>query len=113
MPLSATKVLKRKKERLYVPLDFDKCLTIEALVELGAYVSAVPQNKLDRIKQQAPASSFENDDSPNFQIQLANGQSEKSLETIALKLKIGDRAFAENFVVIYKFALHETQQSVN
>ena len=100
MPLSATKVLKRKKERLYVPLNFDNCLTIEAFVDLGAYVIAVPQNKLDRIKQQAPASSFEHDDSPNFQIQLANGQSEKSFETIALKLNIGDRAFAEYFVVM-------------
>ena len=32
MPLSSTNVLKRKKEMLYVPLDFENGLTIDALV---------------------------------------------------------------------------------
>ena len=41
MPLSSTIVLKRKKEMLYVPLDFDNGLTIDALVDSGAYVSAI------------------------------------------------------------------------
>ena len=41
MPLSATIVLKRKKEMLYVPLDFEIGLTINALVDSGAYVSAI------------------------------------------------------------------------
>ena len=50
MPLSSTIVLKRKKEMLYGPLDFKNGLTIDALVDPGAYVSA----DLDRIKQQAP-----------------------------------------------------------
>ena len=31
--LTSTKVRKRKQEMLYVPLDFDKNLTIDALVE--------------------------------------------------------------------------------
>ena len=50
MPLSSTIVLKRKKEMLYVPLDFEKGLTIDALVDLGAYVIAIAQKELDRIK---------------------------------------------------------------
>ena len=37
MPLSSTIVLKRKKEMLYVPLDFENGLTIDALVDSGAY----------------------------------------------------------------------------
>ena len=36
MPLSSTIVLKRKKEMLYVPLDFENGLTIDALVDSGA-----------------------------------------------------------------------------
>ena len=40
MPLSSTIVLKRKKEMLYVPLDFENGLTIDALVDSKAYVSA-------------------------------------------------------------------------
>ena len=53
MPLSSTIVLKRKKERLYIPLDFENGLTIDALVDSGAYVCAIVQNELDRIKQQS------------------------------------------------------------
>ena len=41
MPLSSTIVLKRNKEMLYVPLDFKNGLTIDALADLGAYVSAI------------------------------------------------------------------------
>ena len=40
MALSSTIVLKRKKEMLYVPLDFENGSTIDALVDSGAYVSA-------------------------------------------------------------------------
>ena len=41
MPLSSTLVLKRTKEMLFVPLDFENGLTIDALVDSGAYVSAI------------------------------------------------------------------------
>ena len=74
MPLSSTIVLKRKKDTLYVPLDFGTELTIDVLVESRTYVSGIAQTALDRIKQQAPASNFKIDDPPNFQNQVANGQ---------------------------------------
>ena len=74
MPLSSTIVLKRKKEMLYVPLDFENGLTIDALVDSGAYVSAIAQKELDRIKQQSPPNILKIDDPPNFQNQVANGQ---------------------------------------
>ena len=73
MPLSSTIVLKRKKKMLYVPLDFENGLSIDALVDSGAYVSAIAQTELDRIKQQAPSNLLKMDDPPNFQIQVANG----------------------------------------
>ena len=66
MPLSSTIVLKRKKEMLYVPLDSENGLTIDALVDSGAYVSAIYQNELDRIKQQSPSNILKTDDPPNF-----------------------------------------------
>ena len=100
MPLSSTIVLKRKKKRLYVPLDFENGLTIDALVDLGAYVSAIAQKELDRIQQQAPSNILKIDDPPNFQIQLANGQLEKPTATTTLKFDIGDYIFAEHFVVM-------------
>ena len=99
-PLSSTIALKRKKEMLYVPLDFENGLTIDALVDSVAYVSAIAQTELDRIKQQAPANIFKIDDPPNFEIQVANGQLEKPIATATLKFDIGDNTFAEHFVVM-------------
>ena len=100
MPLSSTIVLKRKKEMLYVPLDFENGLTIDALVDSGAYVSAIAQKELDGIKQQSPSNILKIDDPPNFQIQVTNGQLEKPTATTTLKFDIGDHIFAEHFVVM-------------
>ena len=99
-PLSSTFALKRKNEMLYVLLVFESGLTIDALVYSEAYVSAIAQTELDRMKQQAPANIFKNDDPPNFQIQVANGQLEKPIATATLKFDFGDNTFAEHFVVM-------------
>ena len=100
MPLSTTIVLKRKKKMLYVPLDFENGLTLDALVDSGAYESAIAQKELDRIKEQSPSNILKIDDPPNFQIQVANGQLEKPTATATLKFDIGDHFFAENFVMM-------------
>ena len=100
MPLSSTIVLKRKKEMLYVHLGFKNGLTIDALVDSGAYASAIAQKELDRIQQQSPSNILKIDDSPNFQSQVANGQLEKPTATATLKFDIGDHIFAEHFVVM-------------
>ena len=101
MPLSSTIILKRKKEMLYVPLDSENGLTIDALVDSGASVSATAQKELDRIKQESPSNILKVDDPPNFQIQ-ANGQLEEPIATATLKFDIGDHSFAEHFVVMEK-----------
>ena len=93
MPLSSTIVLKRTKEMLYVLLDFENGLTIQALVDSRAYVSVIAQKELDIIKQQAPANIFKNDDPPNFQIQVAKRQLEKPTATATLKSDIGDHTW--------------------
>ena len=99
MPLSSTNVLKRKKEMLYVPLSFEDGSTIDALVESVAYVT-MPQKELDVIKQQAPSNILKLDDTPNFQIQVANGQLEKPIATATLEFDFQDHIFAEHFVVL-------------
>ena len=85
---------------LYVLLVFENGLTMNALVDSRAYVSAIAHTELDRIKQQAPANIFKIDDPPNFQIQVANGQLEKPISTATLKFDNGDHIFAEHFVVM-------------
>ena len=100
MPLSYTIILKRKKETLYIAVDFENGLTIDSPVDLGAYVSAIAQKELDRIKQQAPSIILKIIDPPYFQIQVANGQLEKPMATTTLEFDVGDHIFAEHFVVM-------------
>ena len=87
---------------LYMLLDFENILTVDALVDSGAFVSAITQDDLDRIKQKAPNNIFKIDGPPNFQIQVANRQLEKPLSTATLNFEIGGNSFAEHFVVMKK-----------
>ena len=100
MPLSSTFFIKRKKEMLFVPLNFENDLTVDALVDSGAYVSAIAQKEWGIIKEQAPSNILKIDDIPNFQIQVASGQLEKPIATATLKFDTGDHIFAEHFVVM-------------
>ena len=102
LPLTSTVVLKGKQEMLYVPLDFEKNLTVDAVFDSGAFVSSIAQDDLDSIKQKAPNNILEVNDPPNFQIQVANGQLEKPLSTATLKFEIGNNFFVEHFVVLKK-----------
>ena len=79
---------------LYVPQDFKKGLTIDALVDSGAYVSAIAQKELYRNKPQAPTSILKIDELPNFQVQVANDQLEKPIATASLKFDVGYHIFA-------------------
>ena len=102
LPLTSTIVLKRKQEMLHVPVDFQNNVTVDVLVDLGAFVSSIAQNDSDTIKEEAPKIILKIDDPPNFQIKVANGQLEKPLSTATLKIEIGDNSFAEHFVVMKK-----------
>ena len=102
LALTSTVVLKRKQEMLYVPLDFENNHTVDALVDSGAFVSAIAQDDLETIKQKAPNNILKIDEPPNFQIQGANGQLEKPVSTATLKFEIGENSFAEHFVVMMK-----------
>ena len=73
LPLTSTVILKRKQKMLYVPLDFENNLTVDALVDSRALVSAISQDDLETIKQKAPNNILKIDDPPNSQIQVANG----------------------------------------
>ena len=100
IPLTSTVVLKRKKEMLYVPLDFEKSPTIDALLDSRASVSAIAQIEWDIIEQQAPTNFFEIDNLPNFQIQVANGRLEKPLATVTPEFDIGDIISAEHSIIL-------------
>ena len=100
---------------LNVPLHFENGFAIDALVDSGAYVSAIVQKELDRIKQQAPSNMLKIDEPPNFQTQVGNGQLEKPIATATLwhcrshlcRTLCCDE---ESDRTHYRVALHETQQ---
>ena len=102
LPLTSIVVLKRKQEMLYVPMEFENNLTVDAFVESGAFVSAIAQDDLDTIKDKAPNNILKIDDPPSFQIQVANGQLEKPFSTTTLKFETGDNSSAELSVVMKK-----------
>ena len=54
--MSSTIIFKRKRQMLYVPLDFENDLTIDDLVDSGASVSAIAECGIEGIKQ-PPAST--------------------------------------------------------
>ena len=83
-----------------MPLDFEIILKVDALVDSGAFVSAIAHNDLDIKKQKAPNNVLKTNHPPIFQIQVANGQLEKPLATATLKFEIGDNISAEHFVVM-------------
>ena len=85
---------------LYVRLDFENGSTIDARVDLGAYVSAIAQKELDIIKQQAPPTIIKIDEPSIFQIQVAIGQIGQPIATATLKFDNGDHIFAKHFVVM-------------
>ena len=79
LPLTSTLVLKREQEMLDVPLVFESNPTIDALVDSGAFVSAIAQDDLDTIKQKALNNILKIDDPPNFQTQVANRKVRKTI----------------------------------
>ena len=66
LPLTSTVVLKRKQEILYVPLDFENNLTVDALIDSRAYLSATAQNDWDTREQKVPKNILKFDDPLNF-----------------------------------------------
>ena len=87
---------------LHAHLDFEKNLTVDALVDSGAFASAIAQNDWDTIKQEAPNKILKIDVPSNYQIQVANAHLEKPFPTTTLKFEIGGNTFTEHFVVIKK-----------
>ena len=64
-------------------MPFENGLTIEDLVDSGAYLSEIAKKELDRIKL-APANILKLGDPRNYQIEVANGLIEKPLATATL-----------------------------
>ena len=87
---------------LYMPLDFENNLTVDALVDSRANVSAIAHKDSDTMKEKAPYNILKIKDPPNSLITVANGQLEKPLATTRPKFEFGDSFFAEHLFVLKK-----------
>ena len=75
IPLSTSLNLKCKRRMLYFPMDSGE-LSIDGLIDTGAYSSALPEADLRKIRLLAPQSVIREGPASNFQIMVANGQLE-------------------------------------
>ena len=89
-PINVYSSPKTKARNACVALDFENNLTVDALVDSGAFVSEITQDDLETIKQKAPNNILNIDDPLNFQKQVANGQLEKTNINSHTAFEIGD-----------------------
>ena len=73
-------------------------LTIDGLVDTGAFTSAIAELDLRKIKLLTPQSIKEGPP-PSFQTMVANGQLETPKTTVELNFEVGDIEFHEIFIV--------------
>ena len=99
IPLMSAITLKKKKRMLFLPLDFAK-ITIDALVDSGAYINVISENDADKIREQEDNPVVKEAPPPPFKIQYANTALEKPLATYTMKFKIGNYTFEETFIVM-------------
>ena len=66
LPITSTVVLKRKQERLQLPLIFKNNITVDS----GAYISAIAQKEVHTIKQNARNTFLKIDNPPKFESSL-------------------------------------------
>ena len=77
-------------------------LSIDGLVDTGAYSSAISEADLRKIRLLAPQSVIREGPALNFQIMVANGQLETPKSTVELKIEVGDIDSHEIFIVMEK-----------
>ena len=101
VPMTTNLGLKYKRRMLYFPMGFGE-LTLDGLVDTGAFSSAIPEADLRTIRLLAPQTFVKEVPAPNFEIMVANGQLETPKSTVELKFEVGDIDFHEKFIVMEK-----------
>ena len=99
LPLSTNLPLKNKRKMLYFPMDFGE-INIDGLIDTGALSSVIPEAELLKIRLLAPHTILNEGPPPEFQIMVANGQSEAPIATVELQFEVGDITFREKFIVM-------------
>ena len=94
IPIFSAFTLKKKKKMLFAATDFHE-LTLDALINSGAFVNCLSETDYATIQQM----SLQKNGATPFKLQVANGDIETPTKTISIQFEIGDWNFKQTFIV--------------
>ena len=102
LSLLSTVVLKRKKEKLYSTVEFNKNLTKDTLVDSNAciIISAIAPKEMDKLNNRPRITFSETSTLQTFNWKKTNGHLKKPLATTTLAFDVGENLFTGNLVVL-------------
>ena len=100
-PLHSTLVLKKKRRMLYLPLEFGE-ITLDVLVDSGAFINAMSWSDYNAIKISSDNCVIKEYPQPPFKIECANAQQEQPIATADIQFNIGTYTFTGTFVILSK-----------
>ena len=101
IPLHSTIVLKNRRRRLYLPLEFGE-LTMDGLVDSGAFINAMSWSDYNDIKMNSDNCVIKEYPQPPFKIECANAQLEQPIARADIQFNIGTYTFTGTFVILSK-----------
>ena len=101
IPLHSTIPLKKRMRMLYLPLEFGE-ITMDGLVDSGAFINAMSWSDYNAIKMNSDNSVIKEYPQPPFKIECANAQLEQPIATADIQFNIGTYTFTDTFVILSK-----------
>ena len=101
IPLHSTIILKKKRRMLYLPLEFGE-ITMDGLVDSGAFINAMSWSDYNAIKMNSDSCVIKEYPQRPFKIECANAQLEQPIATADFQFNIGTFTFTDNFVILSK-----------
>ena len=101
IPLHSTIVLKNRRRRLYLQLEFSE-LTMDGLVDSGAFINAMSWSDYNAIEMNSDNCVIKEYPKPPFKIECANAQLEQPIATADIQFNIGTYTFTDTFVILSK-----------
>ena len=99
IPLHSTISLKKRRRMLYLLLELGE-ITMDGLVDSGAFIDAMSWSDYKLIKMNSDNSVIKEYPQPPFKIECANAQLEQPIATADISFNIGTYTFTDLFVIL-------------
>ena len=94
IPLHSTIILKKKRRMLYLQLELGE-LTMDGLVDSGAFINAMSWSDYNAIKMNSDSCAIKEYPQPPFKIECANAQLEQPIATADIQFNIRTYTFTD------------------